>query len=179
MDKSNVKPKIHYLKGNVTNPIHSETVICHICNDVNKMGSGVAKALADKWPLVKMEYHDWAARKDDPTPFELGNTIFVVVETGIDEKKYIKSGIKKKRYIIVANMIAQHRIKSMGEEKPIRYDALDKCLKEVYEFCRDNNMILSMPRIGTERAGGDWVEIEKIIQKNILVNTYVYDWDGK
>lgn len=164
-------PKIHYISGDVTKPIHLETVICHICNDVNKMGSGVAKAISDKWPIVKIEYHNWAENPKDPIKFQLGNTIFVVVSNySFADKK----GKLKREYIIVANMIAQHNIKSMSEEKPIRYDALDKCLKEVYRFCVDNNMILSMPKIGSGLSGGDWNEIREIILNNILVDTYIY-----
>ncbi len=169
-------PKLNYIKGNVTNPFHKNTVICHIVNNANRMGSGVARALFEKWPAVKSEYHAWANNPNDPLPFVLGNTIFVEVERTFepntnDDKEYHR--------IVVANMVAQHRIKSMGEAKPIRYDALDKCFKEVYEFCKSWDMILSMPRVGTERAGGDWVEIEKLILKNILCETFVYDWDGK
>lgn len=164
-------PRIHYISGDVTKPIHSETVICHICNDVNKMGSGVAKAISDRWPVVKSEYHKWANNPNDLIKFELGNTIFV---TACDKVIRDKKGNTKRNYIIVANMVAQHKIISMGEEKPIRYDALDKCLKEVYQFCADNNMILSMPMIGTCLSGGDFSEIREIILNNILVDTFVY-----
>lgn len=169
--------KIYYLKGDVTNPIHNETVICHIVNDINKMGSGVARALYEKWPAVKSEYHDWYnnwKKGTDTTPFELGNTIFVVVESGRDQEKYLKTGLKETRHIIVANMIAQHSIISMGEVKPIRYDALEKCLKEVYQFCDDNKMVLSAPRIGCGLAQGSWPEVEEIILRNIKVDTFIY-----
>ena len=158
-------PNLNYIRGNVIDPILPEVVICHVCNDIGRMGSGVAKAISDKWPIVKKEYLDWFSRpkymnKKEPV---LGEVDYIRVND----------------YIIVCNMIAQHSIISLGESKPIRYDALEKCLTDVYDFCKDMKLTLHMPKIGSGLARGDWTEIEKIILKTITIDTWVYEWNKK
>lgn len=163
--------EIIYIKGDITKPISSKgIVIAHIVNDIGLMGSGVAKAIYEKWPDVRKLYLKWfeAEGLNEEQSFRLGNTQFVLVEG----HESLEPGI------IVANMIAQHSIMSLGEKKPIRYDALDECLKDVYQFCIDNKMSLHMPKIGSLRAGGDWNKIHDIISDNLKCDTYIYEYDG-
>lgn len=168
-------PKLTYIKGNITKPIEDSCVIAHIVNDIGLMGSGVAKALYEKWLIVKTSYLNWHSTnyksnsQSDYCYFQLGETQFVLVEE-------IQTNFDGIDYKIVANMIAQHSIISKGEKKPIRYDALDKCLKEVYSRCLKIGMNLHMPKIGSGLAQGDWNEIEKIILSNIKVDTFIYEY---
>lgn len=62
-------------------------IIPHIVNHSNQLGAGVAKALANKYPIVKSDYHDWYSYGPD---FMLGE--IQVLEVGLD--------------IYVANMLA-------------------------------------------------------------------------
>ena len=67
--------------------------------------------------------------------------------------------------IVIANMIGQHGIKTFGYNKPIRYEAIEKCLEKVSIVCKNNNATIHMPRIGCGLAGGEWEKIEKMYNK--------------
>lgn len=55
----------------------TEGVIIHQVNCQNKMGSGVAKALYEKYPLIKQRYHDYCEGNSPETL--LGCTQYVKV----------------------------------------------------------------------------------------------------
>lgn len=76
-------------------------------------------------------------------------------------------------------MIAQEGIRWEGKVPPIRYDALETCLKSAYKHAKDNNLIVAMPRIGCVLAGGDWHIIETIIKKTMTVETYIYTLESQ
>lgn len=161
-------PVLTYLKGDVTQPILDRCVIAHVCNDIGVMGSGVAKAISDKWPDVRKGYLDWfnlnqKSNLEYDQKFQLGNIQICVVD--FEGENPLK---------VVVNMIAQHSIITRGEKKPIRYDALRLCLYQVYTFCSQNNFTLHMPMIGSGLAGGDWNIIEQIIKNEMEVDTYIY-----
>lgn len=155
-------PELIYINGDITNPIESHCVIAHVVNDIGVMGAGVAKALYTKWPSVKWTYLKWYQTNHIVHPFQLGKVNFVQVD---DEKD-----------IVVANMIAQHGIYSSTNQKPIRYDALRKCLFEVYSYCKANKVNLHLPMIGSGLAKGDWNIIEQNLKDGMEVDTYVYQF---
>lgn len=143
---------INYVKGSVLEPIgDGHKIIIHCCNDLGKMGSGVALALYKKWPTVKSTYLKWAERSS----FKLGNVEFIGVEKDID----------------VGNMIGQHGIKNnMLNKPPVRYFALSKCLIRVCEVAKTKNATIHAPRFGSDRAGGRWDVIEDLIQGHLCDN---------
>ena len=58
----------------------------------------------------------------------------------------------------------------------VDYDALSKCLKEVFLFANENNLEVHMPKIGSGLAGGDWKRIETMIinlKRNVKTIIYV------
>lgn len=81
-------------------------------------------------------------------------------------------------------MIAQHNIRSTFIKSvvtpPIRYNALQECLKKVVEFINSEQpstcVSIHMPRIGCGLAGGKWDEVQKIIEVELKdFNVVVYD----
>lgn len=150
---------IEYIKGDVTNPrLTGHDIIVHIVNDMNKMGSGVAKALYKKWSIVKEQYH---AQFEYGEGFsKLGDIQLVHVEKGL----------------MIINMIAQHNIIPY-EPIPIRYDALRECLTKITNLSFEYpNSTIHMPRIGCGLAQGKWSKIEPIITEVLCdVNVLVYD----
>jgi len=153
---------IHYLIGDATEPIKTPAIIAHICNDLRPgaWGSGFVVALSNKDKRPEMAYREWSHKGSyDGTEYKLGQYILV------DFKENVK----------VANIIGQHSIMRKGEEKPIRYDAVKSALTKIFKEATKSGCSVHMPRIGCERAGGSWNEIEPIIldtQKS--VETYVY-----
>lgn len=159
--------------GDVTSPIgDGKKLICHIVNDQGLMGSGVAKALFDKWPIVRHEYIRWyneCQRVENKDFFNLGDVQFVVCEPNI----------------YVANMVAQHMVGSdeFGNP-PIRYDALNTCLRYILKVGIKALRIDSIHipyKMGADRAGGDWNKIVKMLENTFCKNgisVTAYKWNG-
>ena len=152
---------IYYTKGSAVYPkTEGDKIICHICNDAGLWGAGFVVALSKRWPGLQNAYSFWHSTK---TTFRLGAVQFVDVENDIQ----------------VANMIGQHGVRSLMNPTPIRYNAVEECLKTVITNCYENNKTLHMPRIGCGLAGGNWEHIERIINKILTevgdVDIYVYD----
>lgn len=165
MDASNKKMSIIYLKGDATRPSSlGNKIIVHICNDIGKWGKGFVLAVSKKWREPEERYKDSFS---NPTPPKLGDVQFINVEPEI----------------IIANIIGQHGVRSSRNKNlppPIRYDAVKKGLERIAEYAEKHNASVHMPRIGCGLAGGEWEEIESIInttliQKNIKTNVYDFE----
>lgn len=154
---------INYIKGDVTQPItEGNKFIIHVCNDIGAFGAGVALAIGKKWPVVKTKYKEWS-NKDD---FKLGNIQHVKVE----------------KDLVVINMIAQHNIITINNIPPIRYDALQLCVKKVSDLALFNKVSVNIPYLmGCGLAGGSWNIVEKILIEELCekgIAVIAYDIDG-
>lgn len=133
------------------------TLILHQVNCQHVMGSGVAKAIKTKWPRV---YHDYMSIEEQ----KLGMIQTVKVEDG----KY------------VVNMFAQDRYGYDGK-RYTSYDALDKCLQQVAEFCR-NEMIdyIAIPyNMSCDRGGASWNVVLSLIEnafKDNFINIEICEY---
>lgn len=149
--------EINYVKGDVTNVQDTEfnrnIIIPHICNDIGAWGAGFVLALSKKWQQPEMAY-----RRLSKEELELGLVQFVRVE----------------KNVIVANMIAQHGIRSKTNPSPIIYDILKDCLQQVDEMAHGTASNVHMPKIGAGLTGGDWNSIESLIKNNLTVPTTVF-----
>jgi len=153
---------MEYVVGDATNPIgNGPRIIAHVCNDAKKWGKGFTYALSLRWKVPEKAYRAWSALKT-PHAFGLGLVQFVAVDQDI----------------MVANMVAQHGIRTDDGPPPIRYDALEKCLEKVATFASNKKASVHMPRIGAGLSGGDWKEIVKIVERVFSshnVSVYIYD----
>ncbi|MBE3085044.1 MAG: macro domain-containing protein [Bacteroidetes bacterium] len=147
-------PQLHHLIGNAIEPIKKPSMIIHVCNDIGGWGRGFVLAISQKYPKAEKQYRDWFSNGHP----SLGEVQFVQVTPET----------------CVANMIAQHGIRWQGQVPPIRYEALETCLKKSYEKALQDNLTVASPRIGCVLAGGSWDRIEAIIKKTMTVDTYVY-----
>lgn len=148
---------IKYINGDIFSN-DERRVICHICNDIGKWGKGFVLAISNKWKEPEIQYRKWHKSNNN---FILGEIQLVKVSSNT----------------LIANMIAQHGIKSQYNPIPIQYDALRNCLNKLTEYCISNNFDVHMPMIGSGLAGGDWKIIESIIvdtlcKNNINVTVY-------
>lgn len=153
---------INYIKGDATNPQGlGNKLIVHICNDIGAWGKGFVLAISKKWREPEREYREWYKSQTD---FGLGKVQFVKVEPDT----------------FVANMIGQHKIRKTNGLAPIRYDSVEECLNKVADFAIENQTSIHMPRIGCGLAGGNWIEIEKIINRTLIdkdIKVTVYDFE--
>lgn len=153
---------INYIKGDATNPQGlGNKLIVHICNDIGAWGKGFVLAISKKWKDPEKNYREWYKSQTD---FELGKVQYVQVESDT----------------FVANMIGQHKIRKINGLAPIRYDSVAECLNKVADFAIENKTSIHMPRIGCGLAGGNWIEIEKIINRTLIdknIKVTVYDFE--
>lgn len=88
-----------------------------------------------------------------------------------------QSGIRAKKIsdVVIGKDQTMFEIKN-NMVMPIRYDAIYKGLLELKLKLKTNcKYSIHMPKIGSGLAGGDWLKIEKIINKIFVdENVYVY-----
>jgi len=156
--------QLHYLIGDATEPVKTPALIAHVCNDVGRWGRGFVVAVSAKWPIVEKRYRE-AFRT---STMELGTTQFVET-SGVN-----RDVLNTSKAIIVANMVSQRDTQWVGKVPPIRYDALETCLRAVYAKAETFGWTVHMPRIGCVLAGGDWGYISQLILKTMTVETFVY-----
>ncbi len=147
---------IVYKKGNIVDA--KEEIIVHGCNAQGVMGSGVAKAIRDKWPEAYESYR----------------------------QEYLKNGLKlgsiimhNESDVVIANCITQENYGRDGK-KYVSYDAIHKCMAALFNHCKEYDIkSIAMPKIGAGLGGGDWLRIEGIIKyefgSNSGVTIVVYD----
>lgn len=172
---------ITYVKGDATLPGGSGIkFICHVCNDIGRWGKGFVLELSKRTRHPETYYKLWYKERDsDPASdggkFALGSVQLVRSSGGG------MSGV-----IYVANMIAQHGLRTGSNGPPIRYDALRTCLEKVAAKVQQYTQMhaplpvtVHMPRIGCGLAGGSWDKVEPIIEETLTgVNVTVYDYEG-
>lgn len=140
--------KIEYVKGNLVDA--PESIIAQGCNAQGVMGSGVAKAIREKWPAVFTCYKRFVDSAPDP----LGMICFTYVGTEETNK-------------MIANMITQ-RFYGRNGERYVNYDAVRKCMnllnRRAGMYSAPPHRV-AMPKIGAGLGGGDWNIIETIIEE--------------
>lgn len=129
--------------------------ICHQVNCKGVMGSGIAKQIRDRYPVVYF-YH----RRD----FELGNAI-------LGKVKIINVTHKSHKFRMVVNMYSQYdylpRTITHTDYKAFE-SCLDKIKKFVSVFQNEHGKKYSIgfpDHIGCGLAGGDWTIIKDMIVK--------------
>ncbi len=146
---------IKYIKGDITNPIrepNKRIIIPHVCNNCGKFARGIALAISKKWIEAKIHYECWYQGKEVYPKFELGQ---------------IQSVEICKEDIWIVNMIAQDGLISKYNKRPVKYNHLKKCLKQVGYLGRLHKASVHMAKIGSGLGGGNWDFIECIIQETL------------
>ena len=129
-------------------------IIPHICNDMGKWGAGFTGNLSKKSKKPEQCYRN--------------------NQNNLGEVNIVNIGFNK----YIANMIAQHGVRSKINKSPIDYNALEQCLLRLSTIAKYMKSEIHMPRIGTGFAGGDWNTIENLIIKilcNEDIKVFVYD----
>jgi len=170
---STTATKMTITKGDATCPQGRGTkIITHIVNDSGKWGKGFVMALSNRWPETRKVYLEWYKSKKK---FKLGE-ICVQLINAIPVQ-----------YVVV-HMVAQRGVIGNSNPVPLRYDALEKCLKSVADwvdtYSKQTGWLqpfsVHMPKIGCGLAGGKWEKVEPIIQaqlcdRGIPVTVYEYE----
>lgn len=134
-----------YIKDNILNT--ELKIIAHGCNCKNAMGSGVAKAIYEKYPEVKSRYHRYCEG--------------VLIQRGGKSEQLLGDiqVIESKGKTIV-NCFTQLNYGYDGK-RYLNYAALVECFKHL--TVTFPNARIAIPKIGAGLAGGNWEFIEELI----------------
>jgi len=149
---------ITYKHGDVLKALEDReiNVMAHGCNCSGGFGSGVAGQVAKKWPHVRNAYK--ALHNENGTilgffqPVAISDDQFVV-NCGTQDQ-YLPRGIKH-----------------------ADYDAIDDVMESLSLYVSRKPLKVGIPKIGSALAGGDWVEIEKIVLRYFTesdITVYIY-----
>lgn len=134
-------------------------VIIQQANAQGVMGSGVAKAIRDKYPQVFTEYSAYVgvpySRKDSGASI-LGSTIVTQVSDDLT----------------IISIIGQQFFGRDGR-KYTSYDALDSGFSSIAEMVRCGSIPndIHHPLIGSDLGGGEWSIVKSIIEHHLPTST--------
>ena len=132
-------------------------IIMYQVNDAGVMGSGIAAAIAHKWPYVQQQY----IVAQQQGHLKLGEIIMACTSEFPDSKCHP----------LVANLCAQdlyqreHSFLSTGI--PTSYDALWMCLNKLARYCKENGFTtVAMPYLMSScRGGANWNIVITMVQE--------------
>ena len=124
-------------------------VIVHQVNCMGKMGSGVAKAIRDKWPIVYEKYH------------ELFYQDFFVVKLGICQPVKVSDTQR------VINMFSEENYGYDGKMYT-SYDAVNECFGKIRKYMESNGLkTMAIPyKMSCVRGGANWDAIMALLNAN-------------
>lgn len=121
------------------------TFICHQVNCQGVMGSGVAKAIRDKYPEVYNEYKSFCNQHKGDL---LGRVQYVTTATGR----------------VVVNIFAQENFGYDGKCYT-DYEALRHCLEALRDKADTSEEIAFPYLMGCHRGGGDWNTVYSMMEE--------------
>lgn len=145
---------INYQNSDLTNS--TADLICHQVNCQGVMGSGVAKAIREKWSVV---YDNYMKQYNDSQIYSvscLGTCQFVSLSDYYHNSNQV-----------VVNMFAQYKYGYDGN-RYTNYEAFYNCLSSIKEFVKEHSSISSIAfpyKIGCDRGGANWNIIRTMIEE--------------
>jgi hypothetical protein len=136
----------------------SSIIVPHVCNNINAFGAGFAAVLADRYPVVKENYH------------LLGPTF---LKSNLGHVQFIDVNHKNsyKHRLFFANMIAQNGLRGFNNKRPLNYAALVHSMLRIKQFIKNQKtndstekFEIHCPKFGTGLAGGRWDFVSELIE---------------
>jgi len=126
--------------------------ILHQVNCQGVMGSGVAKAIKDKWPIVFEKYKGIVDLADSADGESLLGRVLPVKVSDTQT---------------VMNLFAQDNFGYDGE-RYTSYDAIDRCLLRIAERCKEMMVkSIALPwHMSSDRGGANWNIIMEMIKQH-------------
>ena len=124
-------------------------LIVHGCNAQGVMGSGVAKAVRDRYPQAFSDYR----AAFDAGGLSLGQVVWTVVNPNPASRLAIANGITQRFY---------------GRDPSVRYvdeAAVQTVFETVGAIARTHGLTVHYPKIGAGLGNGDWSRLYPIIQR--------------
>lgn len=136
--------------------------ICHQVNCQGRMGSGIAKQIKERWPIVYEEYMAEFQKREKEIAEMCGGFEYQldVGETLLGHIQVIPVNHKQN----VINLFAQQYYGYDGK-RYTSYDAFYNCLERMARIIPKNATIAFPYKIGCDRGGADWDIISKMIER--------------
>jgi hypothetical protein len=125
-------------------------IIIQQVNAQGVMGSGIAKAIRDKWPVVWDDYRKVITTS--PSDLESFSRLGTVVWSHVDDELLIASIVGQQFYGSGARFTS--------------YDALDRALLSVrrdIDACSLQKLPIHYPLLGSDRGGAHWPVVKAIL----------------
>jgi len=130
-------------------------ILPHVCNDIGGWGAGFVIPLARKWPKAREVYLD---------AFEWKPAAWKAVTIGDHQLVEVEPKNENNGGIWVVNMVAQSGLRGADNTRPLRYNALVKCMESVKEIGdKLEKPEIHAPKFGSDLAGGNWDFISELI----------------
>lgn len=147
---------IHYIQGNL---LDSDCdFICHQVNCRGVMGSGVAKQIREKWPVVYKNYSD----KCEATAWLNLNPASMLGDIQICALYDDYKQTSKHQHVV--NFFSQEYYGYNGNQYT-SYDAFWKCLVRLREVTQANATIAFPYKIASDLGGANWEIIRTMIEE--------------
>ena len=145
--------------------------ICHQVNCQGRMGSGIAKQIKERWPVVYKEYMAGfeERRKEVEELCDQWETQIDVSETLLGHLQQIKVNDKQ----TVINMFAQQYYGYDGK-RYTSYDAFWACLGGIRDSVPKGSKIGFPAKIGCGLGGANWEVIFRMIEQVLGEDYEVY-----
>lgn len=142
-------------------------VIAHGCNCFCTMGSGIAPKMDKSFGCGSFNLEKGCYKGDIN---KLGTNEFGVFELKDPEGLYFD--------LTVVNAYTQYYYgqNSPGCHRPLDYTALRLCLRKMNHLFAGQH--IGLPKIGCGLAGGDWIVVKEMIQKELVdcnVTVVIYE----
>lgn len=138
---------LKFTKGDIT--MIENGIICHQINCQSKMGAELAKALSNKYPIIKRRYLQYYSQQKEK-PILLLKTCQIV---------------SVKEELFIANCFAQLYYGRNKNCVYTDYNALKSALSQAIEFAKIKDLPVYIPKyIGCGLANGNWNIVLNILK---------------
>lgn len=153
---------------------HPQGLIVHGCNCQGVMGSGIAKAVKERYPVAFQEYYNQYTTNPVHGPGGLAYD-------GLKLGQIIPVEVEANKWIV--NAMTQHLYGT--ESRKVNYDAVAVCFEFIRDYARQVADIrgfrpdIVYPLIGAGLGGGNWRIIDTIIDETLAgeFNQYIYGFE--
>ncbi|MDO4562215.1 MAG: Appr-1-p processing protein [Clostridia bacterium] len=162
-----------HIKGNIFES--NADVILHQVNCQGVMGSGVAKQVRERYPIVYDYYKSWCDNDEyNPKHFPTSPLLGMIQIVYIDDNVV---GDTNNSNRVIVNMFSQDKFGYDGKCYT-NYDALKRCLENVNIQFKGYTVAIPYG-LGCVRGGGDWNVVSKMIETSLKdCDVTLYEYDG-
>lgn len=134
-------------------------IVVHGCNCKGVMGSGLAKAVAAKYPAVFAVYRS----KFEQSGLHLGEVQLCGQQGEEPFRRHIDAFVEGlPSDLVVANAMTQYNFGT--HVRQVDYEAVFAAFSRIRLLARDMDAIVWVPEIGCGLGGGEWPEVAKAIK---------------